>query len=190
MSIQRPTRHRLRDMRLRKHADYQRAYASARKYSSPSMSWFLAPQPRLSTVGETISDPTKATDVNKSDVNKNDDPRNLPHAPRVGLTVGKVIGPAHERNRIKRRMRELLRLHAELLPVGFDLILHPRRSVLKMEFAKLESELVRILSQARAATRREQNVAGPVSAVSKRPAQSTPKSSPKSSPPPSPQSSE
>ena len=30
--------------------------------------------------------------------------------PRVGLTVGKVIGKAHERNRIKRRMGEVLRV--------------------------------------------------------------------------------
>jgi ribonuclease P protein component len=68
--------------------------------------------------------------------------------PRVGLTVGKVIGKAHERNRIKRRMREALRRHVDLLSTGFDLILHPRRSVLTVEFAKLEAEVVRILEQA------------------------------------------
>ena len=70
-------------------------------------------------------------------------------APRVGLTVGKVIGKAHERNRIKRRMREALRRHVGLLPEGFDLILHPRRSVLTVEFVQLEAEIVRILEQAR-----------------------------------------
>ncbi len=68
---------------------------------------------------------------------------------RVGLTAGKVLGKAHDRNRIKRRMREVLRRHVELLPAGFDLILHPRRSVLTLEFAKLEAEVVRILEQAR-----------------------------------------
>jgi ribonuclease P protein component len=67
---------------------------------------------------------------------------------RVGLTAGKVLGKAHERNRIKRRMREALRRHAELLPAGCDLILHPRRTVLTIEFAKLEVEIVRILHQA------------------------------------------
>ena len=59
-----------------------------------------------------------------------------------------MLGKAHERNRIKRRMREALRRHVELLPEGFDLILHPRRVVLTMEFAKLEAEIVRILEQA------------------------------------------
>jgi ribonuclease P protein component len=109
-------------MRLRKHADYQCAYSAARKRQSASMSWFLAPQ---------------ASAGNRRTVS------------RIGLTVGKVLGKAHERNRIKRRMREALRRHLELLPEGVDLILHPRRAVLTMEFAKLESEIVRILEQAK-----------------------------------------
>lgn len=67
---------------------------------------------------------------------------------RVGLTAGKVVGKAHERNRIKRRMREALRRHLELLPPGCDIIFHPRRSVMSLEFAKLEAEIVRILKQA------------------------------------------
>jgi ribonuclease P protein component len=115
--------------RLRKHADYQIAYASSRKRQSSSMSWFLAPQMDTASSG-----------------------------PRVGLTVGKVIGKSHERNRIKRRMREALRRHIDLLPAHCDLILHPRRVVLSIEFGKLETEIVRILTQAnseaaRAATR-------------------------------------
>jgi ribonuclease P protein component len=112
--------------RLAKHADYQRAYAASRKRQSASMSWFLAPQqPAYSGAAP-------------------------PTGPRVGLTAGKVIGKAHERNRIKRRMREALRRHVELLPTGCDLILHPRRVVLTLEFRKLEAEVVRILQQATA----------------------------------------
>ena len=81
-----------------------------------------------------------------------------PAAARVGLTVGKVIGKAHERNRIKRRMREALRRHLDLLPGGVDLILHPRRTVLTIEFAKLEAEVMRILQQAKSeAARNAQN---------------------------------
>jgi ribonuclease P protein component len=106
--------------RLRRHADYQRAYAAGRKRQSASMSWFLAPQ----------TEPGAGS--------------------RVGLTAGKVLGKAHERNRIKRRLREILRRHLELLPQGFDLILHPRRAVLTAEFTKLEAEVVRILQQVNA----------------------------------------
>jgi ribonuclease P protein component len=70
--------------------------------------------------------------------------------PRVGLTVGKVLGKAHERNRIKRRMRDVLRRHVNQLPAGCDLVLHPHRSVLTLEFSKLEAEILRILQQANA----------------------------------------
>jgi ribonuclease P protein component len=59
------------------------------------------------------------------------------------------MGKAHQRNRIKRRMREALRRHVDLLPAGCDLIFHPRRSVLTIEFSQLEREIVRILEQAR-----------------------------------------
>lgn len=114
--------HSLAGARLRKHADYQRAYAASRKRQSASMSWFLAPQ-----AGVALPEPL---------------------GPRVGLTAGKVLGKAHERNRIKRRMREVLRRHVDLLPQGCDLILHPRRAVLTIEFARLEAEVVRILQQA------------------------------------------
>ena len=96
------------------------------------MSWFLAPQT-----------PTGAL-----------------AAPRVGLTVGKVLGQAHQRNRIKRRMREALRRHIDLLPTGFDLIFHPRRSVLTVEFAQLEAEVVRVLETARAEAQRSKALSG------------------------------
>jgi ribonuclease P protein component len=64
--------------------------------------------------------------------------------------VGKVLGKAHERNRIKRRLREMLRRHVDIMPAGCDLILHPHRTVLALEFTKLEAEIVRILQQANA----------------------------------------
>jgi ribonuclease P protein component len=125
----------LAGVRLRKHADFVRAYAAARKRQSPFMSWFLAPQ-------STDAEPGSS-------------------APRVGFTVGKVIGKAHERNRIKRRVREALRRHVDLLPAGFDLILHPRRSVLTVEFMQLEAEILRMLQQAAADASRVTKQASP-----------------------------
>jgi ribonuclease P protein component len=118
----------LKGSRLRKHSEFQRAYAAARKRQSASMSWFLAAQEAAGGAA---------------------------HASRVGLTAGKVLGKAHERNRIKRRMREALRRNVHLLPRGFDLIFHPRRSVLTMQFAKLEAEIVRILKEANGEVQRD-----------------------------------
>jgi len=46
---------------------------------------------------------------------------------RIGLSVSRKHGPAVARNRIKRLLREAFRLSQHDLPVGFDLILIPRR---------------------------------------------------------------
>ena len=120
----------LTGVRLRKHADYQRVYAAQRRYQSQSMSWFLAPQSCAEGAQQ------------------------APAMPRAGITVPKALGKAHDRNRIKRRTREALRRHVDLLPQGFDLILHPRRSVLTIDFARFESEMVRVLHQAATEARR------------------------------------
>lgn len=69
-----------------------------------------------------------------------------PPGPRIGLTAGKVLGKAVERNRIKRRMRDIVRRHKSLVLADVDIVLHPRRTVLTIEFAKLESEVTRILT--------------------------------------------
>jgi ribonuclease P protein component len=70
----------------------------------------------------------------------------LRSGPRVGLTAGRVLGKAVERNRIKRRMREAVRLNLAVLTRDVDVILHPRRAVLTTEFARLQSEVSRIFA--------------------------------------------
>jgi ribonuclease P protein component len=65
--------------------------------------------------------------------------------PRIGLRVGRVLGEAVERNRIKRRLREALRLHRAMLSSAVDIVVHPKRSALKVDFAGLEKEIQRAL---------------------------------------------
>jgi ribonuclease P protein component len=105
--------------RLRKHADYQRVYKASRKQFSKQMSYFFT----LRTALEIAGDPDGATGA------------------RVGLTVGKVMGKAVDRNRIKRRMREAVRKNLGALTTPVDVVLHPRRSVIDLEFAQLEREV-------------------------------------------------
>jgi ribonuclease P protein component len=107
------------DYRLRKHAEYQRVYREGRKQFSSSMSYFFAIRSKGSP---------------------------SPAGPRVGLTAGKVLGNAVERNRIKRRMRDIVRRRVSFVHADVDIVLHPRKSVLTIDFAKLESEVVRIFT--------------------------------------------
>jgi ribonuclease P protein component len=108
--------------RLRKHADYQRVYKASRKQFGKQMSYFFMLRPALGADGK----PMRGASV---------------HGARVGLTVGKVMGKAVDRNRIKRRMREAVRGQMAKLKAPVDVVLHPKRSVIDLEFAALEREV-------------------------------------------------
>jgi len=64
--------------------------------------------------------------------------------PRVGITAGKILGKAVERNRIKRRMRAAIVGNLDVLHCGVDVVLHPKRTVLTAEWAALRNEVRRI----------------------------------------------
>lgn len=99
--------------RLLKHADFQRVYQSGRRQFTGNMTVFF---------------------LRRSEVDS---------GPRVGFTVGKVLGGAVERNRIKRRMREAVRLSPAACSGPVDIVFHPRKSVLELPFAELLSEVAR-----------------------------------------------
>ena len=117
----------LRGARLSKHADYQRVYQESRKYFSASMTYFFSPR------GE-----------------------NAPAicGPRVGLTAGRVLGKAVERNRIKRRMREAVRKNLVGLRSDVDVVLHPRKSALEMDFSRLQGEVGRVFASVEASLKK------------------------------------
>lgn len=66
-------------------------------------------------------------------------------ASRFGISVKKALGGAVVRNRIRRRIREILRRNQTEIPQGWDMVIHPRSSVARAEFAPLEAELLRLL---------------------------------------------
>ena len=65
-------------------------------------------------------------------------PREDTGPPRVGFTVSKKVGNAVERNRVRRRLREIVRLApAGRLQAGHDYVLIGRRAVLVSGLAAL-----------------------------------------------------
>ena len=67
---------------------------------------------------------------------------------RFGISVKKALGGAVVRNRLKRRIREILRLHRQEIATGWDIVIHPRRSVATAPFAPIERELLDLLASA------------------------------------------
>ena len=62
--------------------------------------------------------------------------------PRVGFTVSKQVGNAVERNRVRRRLRELIRLAPPaVLSASYDYVLIGRRAALKVAFDAMVKEL-------------------------------------------------
>ena len=104
--------------RLLKHADFQKVYQDGRRQFTGNMTVFFLRRAEDSSpvIGR-----------------------------RVGFTVGKVLGGAVERNRIKRRMREAVRLSPAVWDGPIDVVFNPRKSVLTLPFAELLSEVTRAL---------------------------------------------
>lgn len=69
-------------------------------------------------------------------------------ATRFGVSVKRALGSAVERNRIRRRIREIVRLHRGELPAGWDVVIHPRATVAEAEFAALSEELEALIRNA------------------------------------------
>ena len=123
--------------RLRKHADYQRVYKASRKQFAKQMTYFFTLRPQLGPDGTPLRNADAAS-------------------PRVGLTVGRVMGKAVDRNRIKRRMREAVRKNLSALSTPVDIILHPRRSVIDLEFATLDREVANLFRTIQRAAEKQQ----------------------------------
>ena len=70
--------------------------------------------------------------------------------PKVGFTTPRALGKAVVRNRIRRRMRESVRLHLDTLSPRFSVVFNPRRAVLTAAFPDLEREVEKVFSRCKA----------------------------------------
>lgn len=118
------------DGKLRKHADYQRVYREGKRQSLPLMTYFFAVRRPQEVIG--VASASNGTGTH---------PTETQLGSRVGLTAGRVLGNAVERNRIKRRMRQAIRQAQTELTASVDVVLHPRRTVLEAEFSQIERDV-------------------------------------------------
>ena len=74
---------------------------------------------------------------------------------RVGLTVGKKLGGAVVRNRVRRRLREAYRLNEGRFAPGWDIVIVARSRCITAEFDTLQESLLSLA--AKAGVLREEN---------------------------------
>jgi ribonuclease P protein component len=111
-----------RSLRLLRHSDFERVYKQGRRHFSASLTaFFLARQG-----GESAK--KKATPM---------------PGLRVGFTVGRALGGAVQRNRMKRRLREAVRLSQPPAEVSADVVLNPKKSLLTSDFEAVLNEVRR-----------------------------------------------
>ncbi|HZC21995.1 MAG TPA: ribonuclease P protein component [Candidatus Binatia bacterium] len=105
-----------RSVRLLRHADFERVYKLGRRHFSPSMTVFYWQRQDLTETGAGL---------------------------RVGFTVGRVLGGAVQRNRMKRRLREAVRLTRPTTEIGADVVINPKKIVLTADFDVIVNEVRR-----------------------------------------------
>jgi ribonuclease P protein component len=123
-------------MRLLKRVEYEAVYGAGQRRSSPQFSVFFRANtalPKEAIGREPLREGSSAGAPGAS------------RGSRFGISVKKALGGAVVRNRIKRRIREILRRNRTEIPTGWDIVIHPRSSVARAAFAPLEAELVRLL---------------------------------------------
>ena len=105
--------------RLLRHADFERVYKQGRRHFSASMTvFYLLRQPQVS----------EAQAARSSGL-------------RIGFTVGRVLGGAVQRNRIKRKLREAVRLSRPWPNIGIDVVVNPKKTLLTLPLDTVLNEI-------------------------------------------------
>ena len=67
-----------------------------------------------------------------------------PDGPHIGFTTPRALGNAVVRNRIKRRVREAVRLYLDRLSPQWSIVINPRRKALNASTQELQQEVERL----------------------------------------------
>lgn len=111
-----------RQHRLRKHSEFELVYRCGRRhFSSAFTAFYLLREQNVGLSAE----------------------QQLKGDPQIGITVGRALGKATLRNRIKRRVRAAVSQNLNLLTRPVDIVINPKKMVAEIDYQQLNSEMAR-----------------------------------------------
>jgi ribonuclease P protein component len=113
-----------REVRLLRHADFERVYKQGRRHFASHLTAFY----RRREEGIAL---------------------------RIGFTVSKLLGGAVQRNRMRRRLREAVRLHWPEFQAPVDIVINPKKSLLTVDFSELGSQISQMFEVVRKFTEKQ-----------------------------------
>jgi ribonuclease P protein component len=119
-----------RAARLLRHADFERVYKQGRRHFSATMTVFYLGRPEAD--GKDLQ-PLREKRAGAPAL----------HGLRVGFTVGRALGGAVQRNRMKRRLREAVRMTRPANGIAADVVINPKKAILIADFAEVVKEVAR-----------------------------------------------
>ena len=118
-----------REYRLRKHAEFEVVYRGGRRHFSPVLTAFYVLR------GSNDSGSGSRMEVDSQNESSG--------AARVGITVGRALGKATSRNRIKRRVRAAVAENLVRIKRPVDVVINPKKVAQDVDFRELCSEVAR-----------------------------------------------
>jgi len=118
-----------REHRLRKHAEFEVVYQCGQRHFSQALTAVYLLRPQFEATGPEGPEAVGGQPRSRKS--------------RIGITVGRAMGKAIVRNRIKRRVRAAVAQHIGRLTRPLDIVINPKKSALDIEFQQLCIEVAR-----------------------------------------------
>jgi len=131
-----------RNARLLRHADFERVYKLGRRHFSASMTVFYWPRPEADKAAVQALG-AKAGTAKPGAAQARAVKSSAASGLRIGFTVSRALGGAVQRNRMKRRLREAVRLTRPRAGASADVVINPKKSLLTVDFTAVVNEVNR-----------------------------------------------